>query len=53
MYYDTKEGSRDRGLRAEVGAKVGSKLINDSVANRQRRWQRRWQLAAYVSSQSA
>ena len=25
-YYDTKGGSRDRGLRAEVGAKVGSKV---------------------------
>jgi hypothetical protein len=26
LYYDTKRGSRDRGLRVEVGAKTGSKI---------------------------
>ena len=26
MYYDTKGGGCDRGLRAEVGAKVGAKV---------------------------
>jgi hypothetical protein len=26
LYYDTKGGSRDRGLKAEVGLKVGSKF---------------------------
>ena len=26
LYYDTKGESRDRGLRAEVGAKVGVKV---------------------------
>ena len=36
LYYGTKGGSRDRGLRADVGTKVGEKvaqnLINDSGA---------------------
>ena len=33
LYYDTKGGSRDRGLRAEVGAKAGAKWAQKLINN--------------------